>query len=448
MTVFETAEAVRSGRLSALQVARAALDRVEQRNGAVNAVTRILRDRALARAEAVDISLSRGIDPGPLAGVPFAVKDLFDVEGLPTTAGAGRLRQAAPATDDAAAIRRLSDAGAVLVGTLNMDEFAYGFVTDNAQWGVTRNPHDLARFAGGSSGGSAAAVAAGMVPFSLGSDTNGSIRIPASLCGIYGTKPTHASLPMKGVYPFVHTLDDIGIFTRSAHDLAIVDSVLRADAGDETCRALQRPALLSGWFGANLSPCMSRALARLSSQLGGLPLVDLPDVARARSAAFLITAFEGGRQHRDALVADALSYDPATRDRLLAGAAVPDHVYAAALAYRDVFAAAVDAALAQYEVLIAPATFGPAPFIDDPFIPIDGSMQPARANLGLYTQPISFLGVPVIAAPLPVNGLPMGVQLIAAKGRDGDLIAFAQSLEAQGLIQGRCAWQEKSDDNQ
>jgi aspartyl-tRNA(Asn)/glutamyl-tRNA(Gln) amidotransferase subunit A len=156
------------------------------------------------------------------------------------------LRHAKEASDDAEAIRRLKAAGAVLVATLNMDEFAYGFVTDNAHWGITRNPHDENRFAGGSSGGSAAAVAAGMLPFALGSDTNGSIRIPASLCGIYGTKPTHGSLPMAGVYPFVHTLDDIGIFARSASDLTRVDAVIRQAMPVHT--RLSRPALLGGWF--------------------------------------------------------------------------------------------------------------------------------------------------------------------------------------------------------
>lgn len=168
--VVACADAVRSGRLSAVALATAALDRIAARNPAIVAVTRTLRDRALAQAAAVDAQLAAGQDPGPLAGVPYGVKDLFDVAGLPTTAGAARLKDAPPATADAEAIARLRAAGAVLVATLNMDEFAYGFVTDNAHWGITRNPHDPARFAGGSSGGSAAAVAAGMLPFALGSD--------------------------------------------------------------------------------------------------------------------------------------------------------------------------------------------------------------------------------------------------------------------------------------
>ena len=430
--VAATAKAVASGQLSAATCADAALARIRERNAQVNAVTRLLAERAMAEAAEIDARIAASKPVGPLAGVPFAVKDLFDVRGLANTAGAGRLEHAPPAASDAEAIARLTAAGAVLVATTNMDEFAYGFVTDNARWGQTRNPHDVQRFAGGSSGGSAAAVAAGMVPFALGSDTNGSIRIPASLCGLFGTKPTHESLPLQGVYPFVHTLDDIGAFARSAVDLALVDSVLRAD--DAAPAPSGEAALLGGWFARNLAPEMAAAMAQLAQAAGGLATVKPADVARARSAAFLITAYEGGQLHRAALAVDALSYDPATRDRLLAGAAVPPALYQEALAFRAQFAAGLETLFARHPVLIAPATYGPAPSFAHPLILIDGAEQPARANLGLYTQPISFIGLPVVAAPLPVKGLPMGVQLIAAKGQDRALLAFAAAWEAQGLI--------------
>ncbi|AZI35348.1 aspartyl/glutamyl-tRNA(Asn/Gln) amidotransferase subunit A [Caenibius tardaugens NBRC 16725] len=432
-SAFAVAAAVRSGQVKAVAVAQAALQRITLRNPAVNAITRVLEERALAEAATVDAAVTEGRDPGPLAGVPYAVKDLFDIAGLSTTAGAARLEHAPPATRDAEAIDRMRQAGAVLVGTCNMDEFAYGFVTDNARWGQTRNPHDLSRFAGGSSGGSAAAVAAGMVPLALGSDTNGSIRIPASLCGLYGTKPSHASLPRDGVYPFVHTLDDIGAFARTAGDLALVEAVLRGDA-QPVPAASHRAAFLDGWFARNLSPGMEAAIGRLREGLGNAPIVALEGVDRARSAAYLITAYEGGQLHRDGLRIDPLSFDPATRDRLIAGAALPEAVYQEALAYRAVFAAQFADIFRQYDVLIAPAVYGPAPLIDDPMIPIDGAMQPARANLGLYTQPISFLGLPVVAAPLAVPGLPMGVQLIGAPGCDHTVLEFAAQLEAQGLI--------------
>jgi aspartyl-tRNA(Asn)/glutamyl-tRNA(Gln) amidotransferase subunit A len=286
--VIGIAAAVRSGRHRAVDMAKLALARIEARNPAINAVTRILSERALAEAAAVDATVAAGRDPGPLAGVPYGVKDLFDVAGLPTTAGAGMRRDVAPAAEDAEAISRLHAAGAVLVATLNMDEYAYGFVTDNAHWGITRNPHDHARFCGGSSGGSAAAVAAGMLPFTLGSDTNGSIRIPASLCGLFGLKPTHDALPMEGTFPFVDSLDDIGPFARSAADLATVHAVL-AGAQTPAPPAANRVARLGGWFARNLSEDMETALAGLA-RAAGAGNVDLPKVAQARSAAFLMTA--------------------------------------------------------------------------------------------------------------------------------------------------------------
>lgn len=431
--VAAIAASVREGEVRAVELARAAIARIEAGNGAINAVTRLLRERALAEAEAVDALVVAGRDPGPLAGVPYGVKDLFDVAGLTTTAGAAGRREAPPASADAEAVRRLRAAGAVLVATLNMDEYAYGFVTDNAHWGLTRNPHDLERFAGGSSGGSAAAVAAGLLPFTLGSDTNGSIRIPASLCGLYGLKPTHDALPLAGTFPFVHSLDDIGPFARSAADLALLHAVLSGDAaaaGEDSPRV----ARLGGWFARNLAPALETALDTLCAAIGAEQGVELPQVAQARSAAFLMTAWEGGQLHRETLARDAMAYDPATRDRLIAGAALPRSVYDEALTFRAWFAGEVARVFERFDFMIAPSTYGPAPRIDDPFIPIDGKPAPARANLGLYTQPISFIGLPVVAAPLVAKGLPLGIQLIGRPGEDRRLIAFAESLEARGLI--------------
>jgi aspartyl-tRNA(Asn)/glutamyl-tRNA(Gln) amidotransferase subunit A len=233
ISALEQAAAVRAGRVRARDLAQAALDRLAADQHV--AVTRLLAARALDEADRVDAMLAAGQDPGVLAGVPYGVKDLFDVAGEVTTAGSAVRAQAAPASHDAEAVRRLRAAGAVLVATLNMDEFAYGFATINARHGTTRNPHDPARLAGGSSGGSAAVVAAGHLAFALGSDTNGSIRVPASLCGLYGLKPTHADLPLEGTFPFAHSFDDIGPFTGSLADMRAIWSVLSArpdDAGE------------------------------------------------------------------------------------------------------------------------------------------------------------------------------------------------------------------------
>jgi hypothetical protein len=196
---------------------QASLARIAATDGRVNAFTAVLAERALAQAARVDA----GDVTGPLAGMPFAVKNLFDLQGIATLAGSKIERDAAPAARDAVLVRRLEAAGAVCVGALNMDEYAYGFTTENSHVGPTCNPHDLARLSGGSSGGSAAAVAAGQVPLTLGSDTNGSIRVPDSLCGVFGLKPTYGRLPRTGSYPFVASLDHLCPFARSVADLAL-----------------------------------------------------------------------------------------------------------------------------------------------------------------------------------------------------------------------------------
>ena len=223
MSLRELAASVREGRTSATAVARETLAKIRAENGAINAFTAVTEDRALVAAAAVDAAVAAGRDPGALAGAPFAVKNLFDVAGLPTIAGSRIDRDRAPAARDAALVRRLEEAGAVLVGALNMDEYAYGFSTENTHYGATRNPHDRTRVAGGSSGGSAAAVAASLIPLSLGSDTNGSIRVPAALCGVFGLRPTYGRLSRSGMRLFSASLDVGGPFAqvggRSRHRL-------------------------------------------------------------------------------------------------------------------------------------------------------------------------------------------------------------------------------------
>lgn len=426
----EIAASVRSGALRASDLVEDLLTALAADRHC--AVTRLLADRARQEAAAVDAMVAAGGDPGPLAGVPYGVKDLFDVAGLPTTAGSRLYADASPASADAQAITRLRAAGAVLVATLNMDEFAYGFATVNAHYGTTRNPHDPERLAGGSSGGSAAAVAAGLLPFSLGSDTNGSIRVPASLTGLYGLKPAHGSLPMAGVFPFAESFDDIGPFTTSLADMAVVWEVLAgaplAGGGDGE---VVRVARLGGRFRENAD---ARQLATIDVIAPDAPLVALADVARARSAAFLITAFEGGALHRDALALDAMAFDPATRDRLLAGALVPRALYEAAQTFRADYRKAVAQVTASFDILLAPATPCVAPLIETPQIRIDGAMSPAGRDLGIHTQPISFLGLPALCVPLRLPAqLPVGLQIIGRPGEEGKLLRYAARLEDGGF---------------
>ena len=230
------ATAIKTGETTAETLITKCLEQIYEHNRTLNCFTAVTTESALNNARQIDRDIAQGKNPGLLAGIPFAVKNLYDIKGLTTLAGAKINAQNPPATQDATAVAKLKQAGAILVGALNMDEYAYGFVTENTHYGATPNPRDLTRISGGSSGGSAAAVAAGLVPITLGSDTNGSIRVPASLCGVFGFKPTYGRLSRAGVFLFASSLDHVGLFARSVQDIALVYDVLQgSDATDPVC---------------------------------------------------------------------------------------------------------------------------------------------------------------------------------------------------------------------
>ncbi|ENZ80434.1 MULTISPECIES: AtzE family amidohydrolase [Caulobacter] len=451
-SVVEIAGEVRAGRVTARSVTEATLSRIQRLDGGINAFTAVTHARALVAADAVDADLAAGRPVGPLAGVPVAVKNLFDIEDLPTLAGSKIRRDAATPSRDATLVRRLTAAGAILVGALNMDEFAYGFVTENAHDGPARNPHDPSRIAGGSSGGSAAAVAAGLVPLTLGSDTNGSIRIPASLCGVFGLKPTYGRLSRQGVFPFVESLDHVGPFARSVEDLALAYDVLQGPdpEGDALCvRAAEplsgrledlaerplRVGVLGGWFQQGAFPEVLDALGRVADACADAAPVELAGAQAARAAAFCLTAFEGGELHRDDLASRALDYDPAVRDRLLAGALLPKGVHQAARRFRTIFRDEVREAFQRFDILLAPSSVCPAPPIGQATMEMDGVPVSVRKNLGAFTQPISFIGLPVVAAPVSRPGqLPVGVQIIAPPWREDLAFAAALRLQRDGVV--------------
>ncbi len=447
-----TADAVRGGALSARAAVQASLDRVAGTDKVVNAFTSVLAERALKHADAVDASPRRS--RMKLAGVPFAVKNLFDIAGLPTLAGSKIEADSRPASRDAALVRRLEAEGAVLVGALNMDEYAYGFTTENTHYGPTRNPHDPTRISGGSSGGSAAAVAAGQVPLTLGSDTNGSIRVPSSLCGTFGLKPTFGRLPRTGTYPFVASLDHLGPFARSVADLALCYDLMQGpDLHDPSCAqrdieptlpALAQGAsglrigVLGGWFRDKALLEATAAVDAVAQALGTTRLIELPEVERARAAAFLITCGEGGSLHLDDLRKRAHDFDPMTRDRFIANALIPAAWVMRAQRMRHWFARRVARAFETVDVLIAPATPCVAPPIGTEWIEIAGQRLPARASMGLLAQPISCIGLPVVTVPLwglsaSAPHMPIGVQLIAAPWREDLALRVAAELEQRGL---------------
>ncbi|MDP9171759.1 MAG: AtzE family amidohydrolase [Acidobacteriota bacterium] len=445
------AAAVRTGRVSAVSVVRDALDRIERFDQILNSFTAVLSDRALAEARGVDAAVARGEDPGPLAGVPYAVKNLLDVKGIPTLAGSVIRADADAPVEDSAAVERLQSAGAVLVGALNMDEFAYGFTTENSHYGPTRNPHDLARVAGGSSGGSAAAVAAGLVPLTIGSDTNGSIRVPAAFCGVFGLKPTYGRISRRGAFLFVGSLDHIGPFARSTEDLAAAFDVLHgpdsrdpvaSDREEEPASGeLQkgadglRIAAAGGYFARQGEPEVFEALRLVAKALRVERVVELPDPARARAAAYLITASEGGSHHLNDLKKQAERFDPLTRNRFLAGTLIPAVWVNFAQRFRSWYREQMRQVFQGVDVILAPATPCSAIRIGQETIVLDGKEMPSRPNLGIFSQPISFIGLPVVTVPVHLPGrMPVGVQLIGAPYREAALLRVARQLELSGAV--------------
>ncbi len=448
-TAAEIAAAVGSGRSTALGVIEATLARIRQRDPVLNSFTAVTEQRALLRAEAIDATRARGEPLGPLAGVPFAVKNLFDVAGLPTLAGSKINRDMPPATRDAVLIERLEAAGAILMGALNMGEYAYDFTGENIHDGASHNPHDHERMSGGSSGGSGAAVGGCLVPLALGSDTNGSIRVPSSLCGIFGLKPTYGRLTRARTFPFVASLDHLGPFARTARDLALAyDAMQGFDAEDPACadRPLEpvtplldrgaenlRVAVAGGYFKCNSGETCN-AIDRVAAALGANRDIDIPEAQRARSAAFVITASEGASLHLNRLRERARDFDPAVRDRLLAGAMTPASLVVKAQKFRRWYRDQVVKLFDEVDAILAPATPCTAPLIGQQTFMFGDTELPVRANLGVYTQPISFIGLPVVAVPVPLVPLPIGVQIIAAPWREDVALRLAHALEVRGVV--------------
>lgn len=443
-------QAIQQGEISALEVAKQTLQAVEQHNPALNAWTEMTGPRMLKEASAIDAQRQRGETLPPLAGIPYAVKNLFDVAGHTTLAGASLFSDRPAARADAFAVDKLRRSGALLSGMLNMDAYAYGFTTENSHYGATHNPRDLSRVAGGSSGGSAAAVAAGLVHFSLGTDTNGSIRVPASLCGIFGLKPTFGRLSRSGSHPFVASLDHIGPLARRVEDLALVYDLLQGADPTDVFQAAHplaatlpglsqgseglRCGVLGGFFARWCDEDARAAVAVVAAALDAQEEVLMPDAELARSAAFIMTAAEGGNHYLPALRQMPEQFEPNSRERLLAGAMMPGAWYVQAQRFRRHFQQQVLPLFNRFDVLIAPATPCSAITIGQQTLSIQGESLPAKASMGMLTQPISFLGLPVCTVPLATrSGLPIGLQLIARPFNEEAVLRAAWELEQRGM---------------
>ncbi len=452
----EIAAGVAAGGVTARGVIDAALARIDALNPAVNVFTDILAMRARAKADAIDARYAGGATLGPLAGVPFAVKNLLDVAGITTRAGSKINRDLPPAARDATLVRRLEAAGAILVGALNMGEYAYDFTGENIHDGPSRNPHALAHMSGGSSGGSGAAVAAGLVPLALGSDTNGSIRVPAAFCGVFGLKPSFGRLSRAGSFPFVSSLDHLGPLARSVADLACAYDAMQGGDPDDPVATLRGPevtaatldhghqglriAVADGYFARQADADALEAVAVAARALDAKRRIELPEAARARAAAYVITAAEGAALHRERLRARARDFDPAVRDRLIAGATIPAAWVIGAQRFRRWFHDRMVALFETVDVVLAPATPCRAPRIGEASFTLDGKAMPIRPNLGIFTQPISFIGFPVVAAPIWLDdGLPLGVQIVTAPWREDLALRVARVLERGGIARAPVA---------
>ncbi len=330
-----------------------------------------------------------------------------------------------------------------------MGEYAYDFTGENVHDGPSRNPHDTTRMTGGSSGGSGGAVGGGLVPIALGSDTNGSIRVPSSFCGIFGLKPTYGRLSRARSFPFVASFDHLGPFARSVDDLALAyDAMQGPDADDAACTTRPaesvsallaqdigglRIAIANGYFQKNVFPEAMEAVTHVSKALGTTHEIEIPEAARARAAAYVISTTEGASLHLDRLRERPNDFDPAVRDRLLAGAMIPAPLADRAQKFRRWYRARVLELFKEVDVIIAPATPCVAPKLGQQTFVLDGVELPVRANIGIHTQPISFIGLPVVAVPVPLHPMPIGVQIIAAPWREDVALRVAYALERRGV---------------
>ncbi len=420
------------------EVLDAALERIRDRDGDLNAFTAILDETARAEADRAAREIASGRYRGPLHGVPVSIKDLIDVAGVPTTA-ASRVPAGPPPDADAAVVARLRAAGAVIVGKCNLHEFAFGTTGEDSAFGPARHPLDPGRSPGGSSSGSAVSVAAGMAWASVGTDTGGSVRIPASACGLVGLKPTFGEVPCDGVVPLAPSLDHAGPLARCVADVRLVFRALRpavpdrAAARDPLTRRLgcPRPFFLDR-LDAGVRESFERALERLRN--AGWDVQDAPIRHAENTPAVCLHLLlpEAAAVHGHGLDRHAKLYCPDVRLRLELGRYVMAEDYVRAQRGRAVLADAVDAALDGRDALVLPALAMPAPRLGAGTVDIDGRPEPLRPLMLRLTQLFNATGHPAVSIPCGSTGggLPCGLQLVGRRHRTDHLLDVAEACEA------------------
>ncbi len=421
---------------TATERVEASLAAIEAHGARTNAFIRVDAEGARAAARVVDEERKRGVDRGPLHGMPISIKDLIDIAGQPTTA-ASRVREKHIATTDAPLITRLRNAGAILIGKTNLHEFALGPTSEESAYGPVLNPRDTTRVAGGSSGGSAAAVATGMGEASIGSDTGGSIRIPAAACGVVGLKPSIGEVPLEGVVPLSFTLDNAGPITRTVADAAAIWAVLANRPPFELLAPISdivTLGALGGYFTDLLSDDVraahDSALGRLRRR--GVAIMHR-DIARANDivpAYVDISLAEAAAWHRSTLVSHASEYQPIVRNRLEQGGTITAASYLAAREMQHVLRAEVDAALEHCSALVLPTLPIVAPPLGLAEVKFgDGQSLGTRATLLRLTQLFNLTGHPAISLPLPGTALPVGLQLVGRVGKTDEVLRVAAMVE-------------------
>jgi aspartyl-tRNA(Asn)/glutamyl-tRNA(Gln) amidotransferase subunit A len=435
-TLGEAAAALRSRRFTATHLLEATFHAIRRHDASSHAFIRVDEELARTAAATADAELSQGHDRGPLHGLPISLKDLIDVEGQPTTA-ASRVFADRIATRDATVTSRLKAAGAVLIGKTNLHEFALGTTSEDSAWGPVLHPRDLSRSAGGSSGGSAVAVATGMGLASVGTDTGGSIRIPAAACGVFGLKPSLDDVPTTGVIPLSLTLDHVGPLTRSVQDAAWMWSVLCGHPTLHTVAPVElkgmRLAVLDGYFEHPVAPEVREAFSRATTALAAAG-VDIgtrtfDDAALITETYVNLVLPEGAEWHAPWLDTRGDRYSPTVRDRLMAGRKIPATAYIAARRRRLQMRHAIDLLLRSVDALILPTLPIVAPLSGLADIDVDGTTMPVRAAMLKHTQLFNITGHPAISLPLATTGLPVGLQLVGARNATTRLLDIAAACE-------------------
>jgi aspartyl-tRNA(Asn)/glutamyl-tRNA(Gln) amidotransferase subunit A len=448
--IHHVASLIRTRKISPVELLEAALRRIEAFNPELNAFITVVGEQARDAARKAEREILRKRYRGPLHGIPIALKDNIETKGLRTTAGSKILADFLPDAD-ADVVRALRRAGAVIVGKTNLHEFAYGITTENPHYGPTRNPWDLERVAGGSSGGSAVAVATGMAFAAIGTDTGGSIRIPASLCGIIGLKPTYGRVSCRGVIPLSRSLDHVGPLARSVPDAALLLEVLSDTrhpfrspflTWTSSTRTSRRAKLKKITLGRPIEFLFDRVNEEVQSAIeatinlfekAGARIVEisLPNASKWGEAGTQIALAEARRYHESQgyYPTRAEDYGDDVRKRLEQGATVRAIDYLQAMETREFAAAEFDAAFGRADVIVAPATPIAATRIGESIVNIGGEEETVRSAMVRLSRPANLSGAPALSIPCAwtKNGLPIGLQLIGKRWDEARLLQIADA---------------------